>query len=78
MRVTSGDPGDYMEALFYLDVRIKSEHDVLLLGGGGRSCWAFFTIKEFDKNVGWWYFPGMFFLTFGREPAVFLFWELRT
>ena len=24
-----------MESLFYLDVRIKSEHDVLLLGGGG-------------------------------------------
>lgn len=38
-----------------------------------RLCWAFFTIKEFDKNVGRWYFPGMFFLTFGREPAVFCF-----
>lgn len=43
-----------------------------------RLCWAFFTIKEFDKNVGRWYFPGMFFFDVRQGAGGFLFWELRT
>lgn len=52
-----------MESLFYLDPRValRSPEDDVWGMAEFCLCWAFFTIKEFDKNVGRWYFPGMFF-----------------